>query len=316
MEAKRQFIGIDIGGTFIKLGIVSEAGEVMLRREVPIARDGSATVMETLYCGLDEFLLEHGLDAADYEGIGVSSAGCVDTSAGCIAENGGNVPGWSHTEVTGPLSEYYGLPAAIANDGNCVALAETWTGAAKDRKDVVCVVIGTGVGGGIISGGHLIEGARGYGGEIGHFPMHTDSAPLTRDDWSSHYESYASTNGLVRIANEAGLPLKNGREVFDAAADGNGAALKVLDKWIDEIAYGIVGLTYVFNPSDIIIGGGVSSQDELLVKPLRSRISEMLMPGFADGLKIKAAELGNSAGMVGAVKHLMDRTGYGTGDKY
>ena len=142
MKNNRQYLGIDIGGTFIKIGVVSENGEVAMRCEVPIVRDGSETVMETLFRGLDSFMREHGLDAADYEGIGVSSAGCIDSASGCIAKNGGNVPGWSHTEVTGPLTERYGLAATIANDGNCVALAEAWTGAAKGSDNVVCVVLG------------------------------------------------------------------------------------------------------------------------------------------------------------------------------
>ncbi len=147
---EKKYLGIDIGGTFIKLGIVDENGTVSLRSEVPIDRSGKETVMKTLTRGIDAYLLKHGLDVFDLKGIGVSAAGCIDTVNGCVAENGGNVPGWSRTEVTGPLSEKYGIGATIANDGNCVALAEAWIGAAQGIKDVVCVVLGTGVGGGII----------------------------------------------------------------------------------------------------------------------------------------------------------------------
>lgn len=309
MKNNRQYLGIDIGGTFIKIGVVSENGEVEMRCEVPIVRDGSETVMETLFRGLDSFLREHGLDAADYEGIGVSSAGCIDSASGCIAENGGNVPGWSHTEVTGPLTERYGLPATIANDGNCVALAEAWTGAAKGSDNVVCVVLGTGIGGGIIAGGRLIEGARGYGGEIGHFATHAEKGPA--GSWESHYETHASTSALVRISEAAGLPFRNGREVFNAAEAGDKGALAALDSWTDEIAYGLAGLTHIFDPEMIIIGGGVSAQEELLVKPLREKVLKMVMPDFAEGLVIKAAALGNSAGMAGAVKYHIDKTGAG-----
>ncbi len=303
---EKQYLGVDLGGTFIKLGIVDDAGNVSMRREVPIDRSGKETVMQTLMRGIDGLLEDCGKGAHSFEGIGISSAGCIDRINGSVAENGGNIPNWSFTEVTGPLMEKYGIKATIANDGNCVALAEAWTGAAKGIDDVICVVLGTGVGGGIISGGRLIEGARGFGGEIGHFPVHTDTYPLTRDDWSSHYESFASTSGLVRMAKAAGLPYENGREVFNAAADNDKYALLILDKWLKEIAYGIVGLAYVFNPASVIIGGGVSAQDELLIRPLREKVFDLLMHDFIDGLELKAAELGNNAGMVGAVKYFID----------
>lgn len=306
----KKYLGVDIGGTFIKIGIVDDEGNVSMRREVPIDRSGSETVMETVFCGIDTLLSDSGLEASAFEGIGVSSAGCIDTTKGCIAENGGNIPNWSYTQVAGPLSERYGIGASVANDGNCVALAEAWIGAAKGVRDVICVVLGTGVGGGIISGGQLIEGAHGFGGEIGHFPMHTGNG-FSRDDWSSHYEAFASTSGLVRIASKGGASFKNGREVFNAAEENDPLALAALDKWLNEIAYGIIGLTYIFNPSDVIIGGGVSAQNELLIKPLREKLLELIMPDFLEGLEIKAAELGNNAGMVGAVRYFMDREARG-----
>ena len=299
-------MGIDIGGTFIKLGLVDDAGNVSLRREVPIDRSGSETVMETLTKGVDEFLLAHGLDAIDLEGIGVSAAGCIDTANGCVANNGGNVPGWSHTEVTGPLKERYGIEATMANDGNCVALAEAWIGAAKGKRDVLCVVLGTGVGGGIISGGNLIEGARGFGGEIGHFPTHAEKKPAYKGDLSADYEKHAATSALVGLAAAAGAPWTNGREIFNAAEAGDERALAVLDEWIYEIAMGITGLVHVFDPEAVIIGGGVSAQEDLLIRPLREKILDLVQPDFAEGLEIKAAELGNNAGMAGAVKYFID----------
>ena len=302
----KNYLGVDIGGTFIKLGLVDDAGNVSLRREVPIDRSGSETVMETLMKGVDEFLLAHGLDAMDLEGIGVSAAGCIDTARGCVANNGGTVPGWPHTEVTGPLKEKYGIEATMANDGNCVALAEAWIGAAKGKRDVLCVVLGTGVGGGIISGGNLIEGARGYGGEVGHFPTHAEKKPAYKGDISADYEKHAATSALVNLAAAAGAPWTNGREIFNAAETGDEKALAILDEWIYEIAMGIMGLVHVFDPETVIIGGGVSAQEDLLIKPLREKILDLVQPDFADGLEIKAAELGNNAGMAGAVKYFID----------
>jgi glucokinase len=208
--------------------------------------------------------------------------------------------------VTGPLKERYGIEATMANDGNCVALAEAWIGAAKGKRDVLCVVLGTGVGGGIISGGNLIEGARGFGGEIGHFPTHAEKKPAYKGDLSADYEKHAATSALVNLAAEAGAPWTNGREVFNAAAAGDEKALAVLDEWIYEIAMGITGLVHVFDPETVIIGGGVSAQEDLLIRPLREKILDLVQTDFADGLEIKAAELGNNAGMAGAVKYFID----------
>lgn len=305
----KQYLGVDIGGTFIKLGIVDDAGNVSMRREVPIDRSGKGTVMETVMNGIDTLLKDSGLEAGAFEGIGVSAAGCIDTNKGCVAENGGNIPDWSFTPVAGPLSERYGIGATIANDGNCVALAEAWVGAARGLRDVICVVLGTGVGGGIISGGHLIEGTHGFGGEIGHFPTHADLLMTGEKKWGSHYETFASTGALVRRALMSGKDWLNGKEIFEAAASGDAGALEILDGWTTEIAAGITGLVHIFDPEVVLIGGGVSAQNELLVKPVRDKVIETVTPDMAAELKLRAAELGNNAGMVGAVKYFIDRSG-------
>ena len=304
----KKYLGTDIGGTFIKLGIVDDEGNVSMRREVPIDRSGNETVMETLMRGIDALIAESGLEAGDFEGIGVSAAGCIDTTKGCVAENGGNIPNWSFTSVAGPLSEKYGIRATIANDGNCVALAEAWIGAAKGVRDVICVVLGTGVGGGIVSGGRLIEGAHGFGGEIGHFPTHADLLMTGDGKWSSHYETFASTGALVRRAFASGKDWPNGKEIFEAAASGDDSALKILDGWTDEIAAGITGLVHIFDPTVVLIGGGVSAQKDLLIKPVRDKVLRTVTPDMASELQIKAAALGNNAGMVGAVKYFIDST--------
>ena len=305
----KQYLGVDIGGTFIKLGIVDDAGNVSMRREVPIDRSGKETVMETVMNGIDTLLKDSGLEAGAFEGIGVSAAGCIDTNKGCVAENGGNIPDWSFTPVAGPLSERYGIGATIANDGNCIALAEAWVGAARGLRDVICVVLGTGVGGGIISGGHLIEGTHGFGGEIGHFPTHADLLMTGEKKWGSHYETFASTGALVRRALMSGKDWLNGKEIFEAAASGDAGALEILDGWTTEIAAGITGLVHIFDPEVVLIGGGVSAQNELLVKPVRDKVIETVTPDMAAELKLRAAELGNNAGMVGAVKYFIDRCG-------
>lgn len=303
----KKYLGVDIGGTYIKLGIVDGAGTLSMRREVAVDRSGNRAVMESLMDGIDGLIADSGLEASAFGGIGVSSAGCIDTTKGCVAENGGNIPNWSYTSVAGPLSERYGISASIANDGNCVALAEAWIGAAKGFSDVICVVLGTGIGGGIISGGRLIEGTHGFGGEIGHFPTHADLLMEGKGKWSSHYETFASTAALVRMAEASGTGLSGGKMVFNAAASGDAGALAILDSWTDEVAAGITGLVHIFDPEVVLIGGGVSAQEELLIQPVRDKVIRTVTPDMAAGLQLRAAALGNNAGMIGAVKYFIER---------
>jgi glucokinase len=265
--------------------------------------------METVFRAADKLLDEASAQAGSPVslcGIGVSAAGCVDKDRGAIAKNGGNVPDWSHTEVASLLCERYGVTATLVNDGNAVALAEQCVGAASGSDDVLCIVIGTGIGGGIISGGRLLEGNRGFAGEIGHFPVHIGEKTLEEGGKGVYFENRASTAGLVREAVLVNSEWDNGRKVFEAAERGDERALALLDHWLDELTYGITGLIHVLNPAVVLIGGGVSAQYDLLVSPLRRKVLATIKPDFTEDLEIKAASLGNDAGMIGAVCYFID----------
>ena len=125
MKSEKKYLGIDIGGTAIKLGIVDDDLDIISRGQAPIDRDGNEPVMETVFRAVEELLERSSLKAGDLAGIGVSAAGCVDKDKGAIAGNGGNVPGWPHTEVSALLKDRFGIPASLVNDGNAVALAES-----------------------------------------------------------------------------------------------------------------------------------------------------------------------------------------------
>ena len=126
--------------------------------------------------------------------------------------------------------------------------------------------------------------------------------------WSSHYETFASTGALVRRAMASGKDWPDGRAIFEAAAAGDADALDILDGWTDEVAAGITGLVHIFDPLVVLIGGGVSAQEEFLVKPVRTKVLKTVTPDMAAELQVKAAALGNNAGMVGAVKYFIDST--------
>jgi glucokinase len=303
---KDKYLGIDIGGTQIKLGLVSGEGEILSRCKVNVDRSGEEAVMDTVKRAVREFCGSESVDIKSLGGIGISAPGSIDKAGGRVAVNGGNVPGWSGTEVCGPLEAEFGIPVTMANDANCAVLGEAWTGAARGCTDVVCVTIGTGVGGGIISGGKLVEGIRGFGGEIGHFPTHAGGKKCLCGIRGC-YERYASTSSLIRKAVTEDPELKSGRILFSAAEAGDRHALALLDEWTDEIAYGIAGFVHVFDPQLVLIGGGVSAQEKLLIEPLRRKVLGMIMPDFADELEFRRAQLGNDAGMIGAVYYLLSR---------
>ena len=302
----KRYLGVDIGGTAVKTGIVDEHGNVVVKSETDIDQSGlNENVMQTVIRSIRELAITNDIDISSLFGIGVSAPGSIDTVNGKVALAGGNVPNWAGTEVCRILETEFSVPTSLANDGNCVALAEAWIGAAKGCDDVLCVTLGTGVGGGIISRGKLIEGNKGYAGEIGHIVTHAAGRRCACGGRGC-FEKYAATSALVELAKSINNEWNSGRKLFEAANSGNEEAVRLIDDWTCEVAFGIAGLIHIFNPEVILIGGGVSAQEELVILPIRKKVYEFIMEDFRENLVIKRASLGNDAGMVGAVKHLMD----------
>ena len=298
----KQYFGIDIGGTAVKLGIVDETGKVLCKGEQSVNFDGYQTpVLDTVRKAAKEFLTAQAIPVENLSGIGVSATGQIDSRKGIVAGTCGNFPNYIGSPIKAALEKDFGLPVTVANDANCMTLGEVWVGGAQGYTDVIGVTLGTGVGGGILTGGRLLEGARGLGGELGHFRLHALNGVACTCGAIGCYERYAATTALVRSAQAAGLDAPDGRAIFEAAAAGDARTLAVLNGWINEIAQGLAGLVHIFNPQLILIGGGVSAQQALLIDPLAAQVRKSIMPAFAEGLELKAAALQNDAGLVGAV---------------
>ena len=231
----------------------------------------------------------------------MSATGQIDSRKGIVAGTCGNFPNYIGSPIKAALEQDFGLPVTVANDANCMTLGEVWVGGAQGYTDVIGVTLGTGVGGGILTGGRLLEGARGLGGELGHYRTHAlDGVPCTCGA-TGCWERYAATTALVRAAKEKNPAWTDGRAIFAAAEAGNPEVLALLDAWTDEIAQGLAGMVHIFNPQLILIGGGVSAQQKLLIAPIAAKVKASVMPAFAEGLEVRAAQLHNDAGMVGAV---------------
>ena len=298
----KQYFGIDIGGTAVKLGIVDETGRVLLKGEESVSFDGYQTpVLTTVRRAAKEFLTVNSIPVESLAGIGVSATGQIDSRKGIVAGTCGNFPNYIGSPIKSALEEDFGLPVTVANDANCMTLGEVWVGAAQGYTDVIGVTLGTGVGGGILTGGYLLEGARGLGGELGHYRTHALDGVDCTCGAKGCWERYAATTALVRTAQEKDPAWKDGRAIFAAAEAGSETVLALLDHWTDEIAQGLAGMVHIFNPQLILIGGGVSAQQKLLIEPIAAKVKASVMPAFAEGLEVRAAQLHNDAGMVGAV---------------
>lgn len=306
---QKQYLAIDIGGTSVKLGVVDETGAVLAKAEESVSFDGYETpILTTVLKAAKTFGNGQGLSPASFVGVGVSATGQIDSRTGTVVGTCGNVPHYIGSPIKAELEALFGLPVTVANDANCMCLGEVWVGGAKGYTDVIGVTLGTGVGGGILTGGRLLEGARGLGGELGHFRLHALDGVACTCGAIGCYERYAATTALVRDAQKMGLDAPDGRAIFEAAAAGDARTLAVLNRWISEIAQGLAGLVHIFNPQLILIGGGVSAQQALLIDPLAAQVRKSIMPAFAEGLELKAAALQNDAGLVGAVYYFRNNS--------
>ncbi len=291
---------IDIGGTAVKMALMDSEGNLTRRHEASTCFDNYQTPVITTVLQEAETMLENTI----VEGIGISTAGLIDTNAGMVLQ--ANIPGYSGAELKRLFEEKFCVPVWVLNDGNAAALGECYVGRAKGLQHVIMLTLGTGIGGGIVQHGHVYQGAQGIAGELGHFPLYNGDIRCGCGRLGC-FEAYASTGALVRRVKEAtGEKDINGRIIFARAEAGEEVICTELSNWIEDIAAGIVGLTHIFNPEMILIGGGVSVQERLLMVPLRQRVLEQVMPGFAYGLRIERATLGNDAGLIGAGRYWMD----------
>lgn len=312
------YLGIDIGGTAVKFGIVTDAGEILYRKEYPVAFDHYATpILDTVQKRSREFLQDYAKRTGDEKdvtpgGIGVSATGQIDSVNGVVAGVGGNIANWQGSPIKAVLEAEYQVPVSVLNDANCAVLAEVWTGRAKGCRQVVMVTIGTGVGGGIITDGTILTGAHGFAGELGHFMIDRKGRHCTCGNCGC-YEQYASMTALIRSVREqwpaagsenTGRQAVNGRMIFELAEQGDPVITGIVAEWIADIAAGLISFIHLFNPELVLLGGGVSAQETLFIEPLRARVMAGVMDNFRVGLELAGAALKNDAGMIGAVYYL------------
>lgn len=279
---------IDIGGTNIKSGMWEDEEIKEMKETATNAKLGGEHVMNRVLEILRGF--------EDFQAVGISTAGQVDSDKGMILYANDNIPGYTGTKIKEIIEGEFHVPVAVQNDVNSAAIGEAFYGAGRGQSDFLCLTYGTGVGGAIIVNGEVYTGAGYSAGEFGGIVTHPEDRNSAEDMFSGCYERYASTTALVKRAGEQIPELKNGRDIFARIEEQE--VRNLVDQWILEIVYGLTTLVHIFNPSMIVLGGGIMEQ-EYVVSKVRERLGEHIMSSFRN-VKIVSAQLGNMAGMLGA----------------
>lgn len=314
---------VDIGGTGIKFGILTLQGEILKKHKRDSqAHLGGAALMNNVIEGLKEILVD--VNDEDIVGIGVGTAGQVDHIKGKINFASEVIPNYTGTDVKGILEKEFGHPVFVENDVNTAMLGEMWKGAGEGASIVLGITVGTGIGGAIILDGKVFHGATGSAGEFGHIVVDDrDEKPCTCGGHGC-WELYGSATALIKFTRELlkenkdslmwekyikSLDEVNAKNIFDAAKEGDELMLSCVEKFSENIATGLVSLIHTFNPEVIIIGGGVSNEGAYLIDRIERYVRERAMPSYQKCLSIKAAALGNDAGITGACKLVVDNLG-------
>ena len=299
------YIGIDVGGMSIKAGLVDHGGKLLCKHSVPTPKSGNDE-----FCAALRSAAAGVIEKADFKGeidaIGMGAPGIVNRED-CRLVYSCNIA-YDNAPVGEYLKKIYNAPVLVENDANCAAVGEFY--AAPDVRNFVFITLGTGVGGGVIINGKLFIGSNGAGAELGHIVTHAGGVKCGCGRLGC-WEAYASTSALVRMTEENRGKIAsigeneviNGKTVFDKAESGDKAAAAVRDAWIKEVAIGLTDVVNIFQPDEIVVGGAVAQQGEVVMAPVREFVfkNEYTAPNpDIKKTKILTSRLGNDAGIIGA----------------
>lgn len=305
------YIGIDLGGTNIAAGLVSEDGKILEKASTPtLSGRPIIEVVEDMAELCRSLTEKHGVELSDVKGIGIGSPGSIDYENGVVVYS--NNLKMDHFPIADELKKLTGLDVKVDNDANCAAMGEYMVNG-EGVKNYILITLGTGVGSGIIVDGKMLHGFNSAGGEAGHSMLVLGGEECTcgrRGCW----EAYASVTGLIKQTkraieeNPASLMSElaekegkvSGRTAFEAAKAGDAAALEVVKQYQIYVAEGLLNIENIFQPEIIAIGGGISREGEYLLGPIREYVAKLGYNKYMKKTKIVTAQLFNDAGIIGA----------------
>jgi glucokinase len=310
--AEKYYVGVDLGGTNIKAGVVTENAQVLVKTSMPTEADRGADHIFERICGAVSGLMEEcGLRRDEIGGIGVGSPGTLDTRAG-VVHFAPNMPLWSNVNVVERVCDGTSIKTVLENDANAAAYGEFWAGAGQGVSSIVMFTLGTGIGGGIIANGRLIHGTTDCAGELGHMVIEVQGRKCACGNWGC-LEAYASADSLARRFREAvaaggdsvlaedvrqGRPV-DARAVCDAALAGDKLAHRIFWETGLYLGVGIVNVMHTINPARVIISGGLIKAGDLLMRPIRETVEKRALPDAQRHCDIMFASLGEDAGFIG-----------------
>lgn len=292
MAVELEVIGIDLGGTAIKLGRFREDGTCL--QSLTVATPQPATPTAVVEAMAEVIISLSNPKQNAIAAIGVGTPGPAD-AAGRIARVAINLTGWHDVPLADMLEAKMGCPTVLANDANCAGLGEAWLGAGRKFRNLILLTLGTGVGGAIILEGKLFTGHQGAAAELGLITLNPDG-PMCNSGNQGSLEQYVSVQAIRRRTG------KEPAELGVLAKQGDKFALDFWESYGRDLGAGLASLIYVLTPEAIIIGGGVSASAEFFFPATLREIEQRVLPSSRTGLQLLPAELGNQAGMVGAAK--------------
>ena len=293
---KRAKIGIDLGATFIKMGLVDEKGKVYFKRKIPTQYNAKkAELIDTLIFNIKDIIKESGDTVL---GVGIGVPGPCDSNKG-IVHYFPNIKGWKEVPLKFILKKRLGIKVELDNDANVMALGEYRFGAGKGARNIVCITLGTGIGGGIIMDGKLYRGSSMVAGEIGNMPIN-EKGPFCSCGGIACLQRYIGNRYILNRAMKRFGKDITLEKLTGLAAAGNKHAIRIWEYVGKKLAVTIAGILNLLNPDRVVIGGGVSRAGSFILRPLKEEIKIRAMSVPAGHVKICLGKLGNDAGIIGA----------------
>ena len=320
---EKRYFALDIGGTKTKYALLGEKGEILSAYEKDTeAQRGGSFILENVKGEIHRVLAElkgNPMEGAQADtkgdakaertteakiepllsGICISTAGMVDEIKGEIIHAGPQIPEYKGTKWKEEIERTFSIPCEVENDVKCAGLGEYSFGSGKGTSSMLCLTIGTGIGGSFILNGEVYHGTSHSAMEIGYMQIP-----------GGMFQRMASTSALVkRVASRKGEPeeLWNGKRIFEEVAKEDKICLEELDRLCDALSIGLSNLCYAFNPECIVLGGGIMEQKDILLPKIWGHLQEHLVPIVAENTRLLAASLGNRAGLLGAYVHFQNR---------